>query len=117
MLIAYRIAYGLVLAVFLGNVVNATGERPSAATFLLLVVAAALLLCIGGLLIRFSRTQPTTFWVLVISWEALFIWYAWFSPASPFVFHEVHVLDAGAVARESTIHYLKAGGLFAALFA
>ena len=116
MLIAYRIAYGLVLAVFIGNVVIATGERPSAVTLLLLVVAAALLRCIGGLLVRFSRSQPTTFWVLVLSWEALFVWYAWFSPPSPFMFHEAHVLDAGAAARESMIHYLKAGALFAVLF-
>jgi hypothetical protein len=117
MLIAYRIAYGLVLAVFLGNVVIAAGERPSGATFLLLAVAAVLLLCIGGLLVRFSRTKPMIFWVLVLGWEALFIWYAWFSPTSPFVLHEGHILDAGAAARESTIHYLKTGALFAVLSA
>jgi len=113
----YRIMYGIVVAVFLGNMVVAAGARPPAATFLLLVVAAVLLVCIGGVLARFSRTQPTTFWVLVLSWEALFVWYAWFSPASPFMFHEVHALDAAAVARENTVHYLKAGTLFGLLFA
>jgi hypothetical protein len=117
MLTAYRIAYGLVLAIFLGNVLIRAGERPSATTFLLLVVAAVLLLSICGLLVRFSRIQPMTFWALVLGWEALFVWYAWFSPASPFLFHEAHAFDAGAAARESTTHYLKAGALFAVLFA
>jgi glucan phosphoethanolaminetransferase (alkaline phosphatase superfamily) len=117
MLIAYRIAYGLVLAIFLGNVAIAIGERPSGSTFVLLVVAAIVLLSIFGLLVRFSRTQPTIFWVLVLTWGALFVWYAWFSPASPFALHEAHALDSGAVARESTAHYLKAGTLFGVLFA
>ncbi|HKW87154.1 MAG TPA: hypothetical protein VJN21_00200 [Candidatus Acidoferrales bacterium] len=117
MLVAYRIMYGLVLAVFLGHVAVDIGEQPSATTFVLLVVAAVEQFSICGLLVRFSQTQQTTFWVLVPAWEAVFIWYAWFIPASPFVLHEWHALDAEAVARESAIHYLKAGAEFAVLFA
>jgi glucan phosphoethanolaminetransferase (alkaline phosphatase superfamily) len=117
MLTAYRIAYALVLVAFFGNVVMASKGQASAAASLLLVIAAVLLLSTLALLLPFSRIQPAVFWLLVLGWEALFVWYAWFSPAAPFVFHEAHVLDANAAASESTIHYLKAGALFAALFA
>lgn len=117
MLSVYRIAYGIVIAVFLGNVVMASRGQTSASAFVLLVTAAVFLSGILGLLLRFSRVQPAVFWVLVLGWEALFVWYAWFSPATPFVLHEVHSFDANAVARESTIHSLKAGVLFALLFA
>jgi hypothetical protein len=117
MLSVYRIAYGLVVAVFLGNVVMASRGQTSAPVSVLLLIAGVFLLGILGLLIRFSRVQPAFFWMFVLGWEALFVWYAWFSPAAPFVLHEAHALDANAVARESTIHYLKAGVLFAVLFA
>jgi hypothetical protein len=117
MLIVYRIAYGLVLAAFLGNVVMASKGQTSASVSVLLVTAGVFLFGILGLLVGFSRVQLAVFWVLVLGWEALFVWYAWFSPAAPFVLHEAHSLDANAVARESTLHYLKAGALFAVLFA
>jgi len=117
MLTAYRIAYGVVLAVFLGNVVMRISERPPASTSLLLGVAGVLLLAILGLLVRFSRTQPTVFWLLVLGWEVLFVWYAWFSPAAPFMFHEAHTLDAGVAAGEGTVHHVKSGVLFGVLFA
>ena len=117
MLIVYRIVYGLVAAVFLGNVIMASIEQPSACVSVLFGTAGVLLFGILGLLVGFSRFRPAVFWVLVLGWEALFVWYAWFSPATPFVLHEVHSFDANTVARESTTHYLKAGVLFALLFA
>jgi hypothetical protein len=117
MLTAYRIAYGLILAAFLGNMVMRISDQPPASTSLLFAIAGLLLLAIFGLVVRFSRIQPTVFWLLVLGWEVLFVWSAWFSPAAPFVFHEAHTLDAGAAARESTIHYVKSGALFGLLFA
>jgi hypothetical protein len=117
MLTVYRIAYGIVLAVLLGNIVMASKAQNSGVAITLFVLAGVLLLAILGLVLRFSRVQPTLFWVVVVCWEILFIWYAWFSPVAPFLFHEAHVLDAGAAANESAAHYLKAGILFGLLFA
>jgi len=117
MLIAYRIAYGLVLGAFLGNVLMASRGQTSASVSVLLVTAGVFLVGILGLLVGFSRVKPAVFWLLVLGWEALFFWYAWFSPMAPFVLHEAHSLDGNAVARETTVHYLKAGALFTVLFA
>lgn len=118
MLTIYRIAYGLVLAVFLGNLLRtnffATTSTHGA---VLLVALGASLCCVFVLLLGFSRIPTTAFWVLVAAWEAFFTWYAWFSPASPFVLHETHNLDAIAAAREYTMHHVVAGALFALLFA
>jgi hypothetical protein len=118
MLTAYRIVYGFVLAVFLGNLVMTIyfGMNPPQVSALL-VAAAVSLCCIFVLLVGFSHVRPAVFWGLVLLWEALFVWYAWFSPAAPFVPHEIHTFEANAAARESTAHYLKAGALFALLFA
>ena len=116
MLTVYRSAYGIVLALFLGNIVMASNGRHSAFATTLLILSGVLLLAVLGLVFRFWRVQPTAFWVLVGGWEILFIWYAWFSPVAPFVFREAHVLDAGAAANESAAHYLKAGLLFGLLF-
>lgn len=116
MLTVYRIMYGIILALFLGNIVMASAGRHSAVATALLILSSVLLLAILGVVFRFSRVQPTAFWVLVGGWEILFVWYAWFSPVAPFVFREAHVLDAGGVANESAGHYLKAGLLFGVLF-
>ncbi len=115
-LIAYRIAYGIVLGVLLGNVLRTAYAAASATVSALLIASAVLLCCVFGLLIGFSRIPPGIFWILVLAWEALFIWYAWFSPTAPFGMHELHTLEMNAAASESTTHYLKAGALFAALF-
>ncbi len=118
MLIIYRIAYGLVLAVFLGNLLTTNFIATSSThVSVLLVVVGVSLCCVFVLLLGFSRIPTAAFWVLVAVWEALFVWYAWFSPTSPFVLHETHNLDAFAAARENTVHYVVAGTVFALLFA
>jgi glucan phosphoethanolaminetransferase (alkaline phosphatase superfamily) len=91
-------------------------DQHSAFGTTLLIVAGVLLLAILSLIFRFSRVPPAAFWVLVLGWEILFVWYAWFSPVAPFVFHEAHTLDAGGAAKEATAHYVKAGILFGLLF-
>jgi hypothetical protein len=118
MLTFYRIVYGLVLVVFLGNLLR-TNYFATAPTYVsVLLAAAALSLCgLFVLLLRFARIRPTAFWSLVLLWEALFVWYAWFSPAAPFVLHEMHTFDATAGALESKAHYIKAGLVFVVLFA
>lgn len=110
MLVAYQLAYGVVLLVFLGNIITAIGFG-----FRLLVyptvplLAVALSLCsLLVLLLRFRRVRPATFWAGVLIWEFLFLWYVWFSPPAPFAFHEVHTLDAVAAAHEQFIHNLAA---------
>ena len=100
MLTIYRIAYGLVLVVFLGNLLTASTH-----VSVLLVMVGVSLCCLFVLLLGFSRIPTTAFWVLVAAWEALLVWYAWFSPTSPFVLHETHNLDATAIARENMVHY------------
>ena len=117
MLVFYRVVYGIILGVFLGNIVMAVKGHTAAPEALLLVAAGLLLCAIVALLVAFRRVQPMIFWVLVLGWEVLFVWYAWFGPVAPFVFHEAHTLDATALARESAIHNVKAGVLFAALSA
>jgi glucan phosphoethanolaminetransferase (alkaline phosphatase superfamily) len=118
MLTAYRIAYGLVLVVFLGNVLKTIDFKTAPAHVSVLLVAAVVSLSgLFVLLLGFSRIRQTAFWVLVVIWEAFFVWYAWFVPAAPFTLREAHSFDAAAVAHETTVHYLWAGALFAALFA
>jgi hypothetical protein len=118
MFTGYRIVYGVVLAVFFGNVLRTNHFATAPAYVSVLLVAAAASLCgVFMLLLRFSRIRPAVFWGLVLAWEALFVWYAWFSPAAPFALHEVHTFDAPAAAREATLHYVRAGALFALLFA
>jgi len=94
MLIAYRVAYGLVLLIFLGNVFMAS-RGATASTFALMAAAGVLLCCVLGSVIAFARIRPASFWALVLVWEVLFVWYAWFSPVAPFVLHEVHALESG----------------------
>jgi hypothetical protein len=117
MLTTYRIVYGLVLSILLGNILrtNYVATAPVRVSILLIAVAASLF-CLFILLLGFHRIPATVFWVLVAVCEALFIWYAWFSPASPFILHEAHNLDAAAAARENTMHYIIAGAVFAFLF-
>ncbi len=118
MLTAYRIVYGLVLIVFLGNVLKPDYFAMESTYVSALLVAAAVSLCgVFILLLRFFRIGPAVFWGFVLVWEALFVWYAWFSPAAPFVLHELHTFDASAIARERTIHHVRAIALFTVLFA
>lgn len=118
MLTTYRIAYGLILTAFLVNVLKASNFSVWPMHVSVLLVVAALTLCgVLVLLVGFSRMPMRPFWVFVAAWELLFVWYAWFSPASPFALHELHTLDPAAMAQESTRHYLRAGALFAVLFA
>ena len=79
MLTAYRIGYGFVLVILLANVLTANGYRgwPIYVPLLLLSWAAtlcALLLCV----VLFFRVGVRFVFVLVLVWEALFIWYGWF---------------------------------------
>src|SRR6202166_2930899 len=118
MLTAYRIVYGLVLIVFLGNLLRFNNFAMEPAYVSALLCAAAASLCgLFVLLVRFSRIRPAAAWGLVLAWEALFVWYAWFSPVSPFALHELHTFEASAMARETTIHHIRAVALFAVLFA
>lgn len=117
MLTAYRVVYGLVLVVFLGNVLKTIDFRGAPAYESVLLVAAAGVLCgVLALLLAFPRIRPAAFWLLVLVWEALFVWYAWFNPAAPFMLRELHTFDAAAAAREMATHYVRAGTIFTALF-
>jgi hypothetical protein len=118
MLTIYRIWYGLVLAVFLGNVLTTNLIATAVPHVSALLVAVGLsLCCVFVLVFGFYRIPTSVFWILVAVWEALFVWYAWFSPASPFVLHETHNLDGTAAAHENRMHSVVAGGAFALLFA
>jgi hypothetical protein len=116
MLTVYRIIYGLTVALFLANVL-ATNYLPSASGHLLaLLIALPVSLCsLLTLVIGFSRIRPPVFWGLVLIWLALFVWYGWFSPASPFLLHESHSLNSATAAKEQQTHNLVAGSLFIAL--
>lgn len=117
MLTAYRIVYGLVLVVFLGNILRTIDFRTAPAHQSVLLVAAAVALCgLMALLLAFRRIPLAAFWFLVLVWEALFAWYAWFIPTAPFTLRELHTFDAVGASRETTVHYLWAGALFAVLF-
>jgi hypothetical protein len=116
MLITYRTVYCVVLALFLGNVLSHfTTESPQTSV---LLVATAVSVCGPlALSLAFFRIRPVVFWIVVLAWEAMFIWYAWFSPVAPFVAHEAHGLDPSSVAQEITSHRVRAGTIFAALSA
>src|SRR5512146_3367541 len=117
MLTIYKIVYGLVLVVFLGNVLKTIDFRTAPAYQSVLLVLAAVALCgLLASLLGFRRIRPAGFWFLVLVWEALFVWYAWFIPAAPFTLRELHTFDSAAASRETTVHYLWAGALFALLF-
>jgi hypothetical protein len=118
MLVAYRIIYGLVIVVFLGNILESShfATIPLHVSALLLAAAVAAA-CMLVILIGFFRVKPAVFWVLVLIWEVLFAWYAWLSPAAPFALHEIHTLEANSAAAESRVHYLRATALFVLLFA
>jgi len=117
MLTTYRIVYGLVLSMLLGNILRTNYVTMATIRVSIPLIAfAAVLCCLFILLLGFHRIPASVFWVLVAVCEALFIWYAWFSPASPFILHEAHNLDAAAAAREITTHYILAGAVFAFLF-
>jgi hypothetical protein len=113
----YQILYGVTLAVFLGNMLsnNAIFAEPLRVSPLLSAIIV-ILCCMFALLFGFSRVSITVFWALTAAFEALFVWYAWYSLASPFVIHEVHSFDPALVSHEITMHYWKAGGLFGTLF-
>jgi len=116
-LTAYKVVYGLVVVVFLGNVLKTIDFRAAPTHESVLLVAAVVALCgVLGLLLAFPRIRPAAFWALVLTWEALFIWYAWLIPTAPFTLREIHSFDTAAAERETTAHYVRAGALFAALF-
>lgn len=118
MLTIYRIVYGLVLGGFAGNLLTSTSLRTESTHIpALTVLGSVSLCCIFILLLGFSRIPTAAFWVLIAVWEAIFVWYAWFSPNSPFVLHETHNFDPAAAGRENMIHYIIAGAVFFVLFA
>jgi hypothetical protein len=117
MLTIYRIAYGLVLGVFLANVLKTIDFRTTPLHQSVLLTVAAVSLC--GLLVpllAFDRTRQAFVWPVVVVWELLFIWYAWFIPAAPFTQREAHSFDPTAAAQETMRHNVWAGALFAILF-
>ena len=84
----YRVLYGVVVAVFLGNVLRTNYFAIASHYMAALMIATAGLLCgLLVLLIAFSRIRPAVSWSVVLAWEAFFIWYGWFSPSSPFALH------------------------------
>jgi len=112
----YRIAYGLVVALFLANMLTANHFPSASGRLLALLIALPVSLCsLLALVIGFSKIRPPVFWSLVLIWLVLFVWYGWFSPPSPFVLHESHTLDSATAAQERQTHNLVAGGLFIVL--
>ena len=112
----YRIAYGLVVALFLANVLTANYFPSASGRLLALLIALPVSLCsLLALVIGFAKIRPPVFWSLVLIWLALFVWYGWFSPAAPFVLHESHSLDPASAENERQAHNLLAGGLFIVL--
>jgi hypothetical protein len=113
----YRIVYGIVVAVFLGNVLKASYFSSVPHYIVALMIATAGLLCgLIVLLIAFSQVRPTVSWSVVLVWEAFFIWYGWFSPSSPFALHELHTMDPPMAAREASAHFVVAIAVFVVLF-
>jgi len=118
MLTTYRIAYGLVLAVLLGNVLG-RNHLPSAPfqVSLLLIAFITSLCSVFVSVVRLSRVRTSVLWGLTLAFEALFVWYAWYSPAAPFALHEIHTLDQNAATTESIRHNIESGAVFGLLFA
>jgi hypothetical protein len=116
MLTVYRVAYGIGFALLLATVT--TNLVVAGSTHALVLVAVGIsLCCVCVLLVGFSRIPITAFWVIIGAWEGFFVWYAWFSQASPFILHEEHNLDPIAVARETSMHFTTASAVFALLSA
>lgn len=117
MLSVYRIAYGLILAVFLANVLKVSDFSVWPVHVSALFVVAVLAICgVLAVLVRFTRVPIGPLWVVVIVWEMLFTWYAWFSPAAPFALHELHTLEPTKMGEEASRHYVRSGVLFVLLF-
>ena len=116
MLTIYRIAYGLVAVVFLGNVLTTNYfALVSRWQWIPIVALLVSLGCLLALVIGFTRLRPPLFWVLVIFWLLLFVWYGWFGPTAPFELHEIHTFDPTEALHERYMHNLIAGCIFAAL--
>jgi len=116
MLTVYRIAYGLVVVVFLGNVLSTNYfTLVSGQQWIPIVALLASLACLLALVIGFTRFRPPLFWVLVIFWLALFVWYGWFGPTAPFELHEIHSFDPAEALHQRHMHNLIASCIFAAL--
>jgi hypothetical protein len=116
MLTAYRIAYGLVVVVFLGNVL--TTKYFALVTRWQWIPVIALLAsfgCLLALVIGLTRLRPQVFWGFTIFWLVLFVWYGWFGPTAPFELHEIHTFDPAQALHERHVHNLIAGCIFAAL--
>ncbi|HVN18594.1 MAG TPA: hypothetical protein VMU05_07470 [Dongiaceae bacterium] len=95
MLIAYRIAYGLVAALCLANLLNTHyyGEIPRSLPSLVLACKLSLGAVIASVLL-FSRLKPLVIWTVIVVWELLFIWYAWFSPGAPFLLYQPRAISS-----------------------
>lgn len=116
MLTAYRIAYCLVLIMFLGNLPALYQPAiESQAVFALVAATTASLCALLILTLAFFRVRLGLLWVAALAWEALFAWYAWLSPAAPFAIHEVHGLTSSAIASAIMGHRIRAGAIFVAL--
>lgn len=117
MLAGYRIDYGAVVVLFLANLLatNYYGTVPLH-TSVLIAAGRVCLVALPVVLVAFSRLKPSILWGIVLAWEALFLWYAWFSPAAPFVLHETPAAKPNAIASERMAHQVQAGALFIGLF-
>ncbi len=84
MLLAYRIGYFLVAALFLVNIVSTEYVGSVPAVIVVLKVAAALVLCASlVLVVAFSKVHVNVFWMTILVWQGLFLWYVWLSPGAP----------------------------------
>jgi hypothetical protein len=118
MISCYRIVYGIVVAVFLGNVLYTNYSYSAPHYMVALMIAMTGLLCgLLVLLIAFFRIRPAVSWVIVLAWEAFFIWYGWFSPSSPFALHELHTINPQMAASEASAHFERSTAIFVILFA
>ena len=85
MFLAYRVAYVIIVVLFLANILGTQyiGVVPAATEVLKLASALALYVNLV-LVVAFSRIHTFVFWIAISVWQVLFVWYAWLSPGAPF---------------------------------
>ncbi len=88
MFVAYRVIYGIFAAFVLANLLNTHyyGAVPGSTSWLVLACKLSLVALILGTL-ALSRIKLLLVWGIILVWEGLFIWYAWFSPGAPFTIY------------------------------
>jgi len=88
MLALYRVIYGVVAGLVLYNLLTTHyyGDVPRSLPWLILACKISLAgLVLAAALIH--RLKPSVIWGVVLVWEALLVWYGWFSPGAPFALY------------------------------